>query len=210
VGVAKDIKLHRFNEGALPFFYIPSRQQYRPEYGVTFHVRTDGPLNTIFTEIRRAAADIDPGLPIFDEQPMTEYIAGSTYSVKIAATLLSILGGVGILLAGMGLYSVTAFSVTQRRTEIGIRIALGAQAADVLKMVLRDGLRFTLAGLVVGAIASAFLVRVAATSMSELQPAAPLVYLAAAAFTLALAAIALAIPGTRALRIDPMVALRTE
>ena len=210
VGVVKDIKQQRVSEAAQPFFYIPIRQQYRPEYGLTFHVRTNGSMPALLAEIRRVAAEIDPALPVFDAEPMTEYIAGSLYGVKIAATLLSVLGGVGVLLAAMGLYSVTAFSVTQRKTEIGIRIALGAQAADLFAMVLRDGMRLTMVGLAAGGIAAAFLVRLASTSMTGLHPAAPLGYVWAVGFTLALAVLALTIPASRALRIDPIVALRNE
>lgn len=210
VGVVKDIKLHRVSEGRLPFFYIPIRQEYRPEYGLTFQIRCDAPTPALFATIRQTAAQIDPALPLFDEQTMTEYIGGSLYGMKVVATLLSVLGGVGVLLAAMGLYSVTAFSVTQRVNEIGIRIALGARATDLYAMILREGLGLAAIGWMAGAIAAAFLIRLAAAAVTALHPADPSVYLVTAFLTLLLAAASLAIPAGRALRIDPIIALRKE
>lgn len=208
VGVVKDIRLHRVGERAQPFFYIPASQQYRPEYGLTFHVRSEASSDAALAAVRRVAMEVAPDLPLLDEQPMTEYIAGSLYGVKIAATLLTVLGAAGVFLAAMGLYSVTAFSVTQRTSEIGIRMALGARASDLVSMVVREGMRLTLMGVVAGSLAAVLLVRLAAAHLPALPSASPLAYLGAAGFTLGLAAVALVVPVCRALRIDPMAAMR--
>src|SRR6266566_3893173 len=111
VGVAKDSKYHRVSENRQPYFYIPIRQIFRPEYGLTFHVRTSGAVNEAIAAVRREAAAIDPAIVLFDAQPMTEYISASLFGAKIAANLLTLLSSIGLLLAAMGLYGVMAYSV---------------------------------------------------------------------------------------------------
>lgn len=210
VGVVKDIKIHHVSESVLPFFYIPIRQEYRPEYGLTFHVRTSGPVQEAIAAVRREAAAIDPALTMFDAQPMTEYVTGSLFGQKVAASMLSVLGALGLALAAMGLYSVMAYSVAQRTGEIGIRVALGAQPPDVLAMVLRQGMSFAVVGSLIGLIAAAALARIASAMFTTLHPADPGAYVAAALFTLVIALASVAIPAWRALRVDPMVALRNQ
>src|SRR4029077_18213716 len=151
VGVAKDSKYHRVTENSQPYFYIPIRQIFRPEYGLTFNVRTSGPVNEAIAALRREAMMIDPTLTIFDAQPMTEYVAASLFGAKIAASLLSVLSGLGLLLAAIGLYSVMAYAVVQRTGEIGIRVTLGAQPSDIMRLVIRQGIAFAAAGVGVGA-----------------------------------------------------------
>jgi predicted permease len=210
VGVAKDSKYHQVTESPQPYFYIPIRQVFRPEYGLTFHVRTSGSVSEAISAVRREAAAIDPGLTIFDAEPMTEYVAASLFGAKIAASLLSVLGGLGLLLAAVGLYSVMAYSVAQRTGEIGIRVTLGAQPGDVMRLVLGQGLTFAFAGLLVGSLAAAGLARVVSAMLVGVSPADPLVYAVATAFTLLVALASAAIPAWRALRVDPAVALRWQ
>jgi len=210
IGVAKDSKYHRVTESPQPYFYIPIRQIFRPEYGLTFHVRTSGSVNEAISALRRETATIDPALTIFDAEPMTEYIAASLFGAKIAASLLSVLSGLGLLLAAIGLYSVMAYSVAQRTSEIGIRVTLGAQPADIMRVVIRQGLAFAGAGLLVGSLAAAALARVASAMLVGVSPADPLVYAAATAFTVLVTLAAAALPAWRALRVDPAVALRWQ
>lgn len=210
VGVAKDIKVHHVTEGPIPFFYIPIRQEYRPEYGLTFQVRTDGPVEDTIATVRRQAAAIDPAIVLFDAQSMTEYIAGSLYGERIAATMLSVLGGVGLALAAMGLYSVMAYSVAQRTSEIGLRVALGARPTDVLSLVLGQGLKLAGLGLLFGGLLAAGLARAAASALTTLHPAGLQTYLFVALLTAILALVSLLLPAWRALRVDPMTALREE
>ena len=210
VGVVRDIKIHEVGEGALPFFYIPIRQEYRPEYGLTFHVRTSGSVEEAINAVRQEAASIDPSLTLFDAQSMTEYVAGSLYGQKVAAIMLSVLGSLGLALAAMGLYSVMACSVAERTGEIGIRVALGAQPRDVMAMVLRQGLRLVAAGLLTGSIFAALLARLASAMFTTLRPADPVVYATAAFFVVAVSLASVVIPARRALRVDPMVALRSQ
>jgi len=210
IGVVDDIKIHRVNEGVAPFFYIPIGQVYRPEYGLTFHVRTSGSMQDAISAVRHEAAAIDPSLTMFDAQPMTEYVAGSLFGHKVAATILSVLGVLGLILAALGLYSVMSYFVAQRTNEIGIRIALGAQPIDVIALVMRQGAGFAAAGLLVGIIAALSLTRMASAMFEALQPADPVVYMAAVLFTLLVALASVAIPSWRALRVEPMVALRNQ
>ena len=210
VGVVKNSKYHRVTENPQPYFYIPIRQEFRPEYGLTFHVRTAGSVNEAIAAVRRETAAIDPSLTIFDAEPMTEYISTSLFGAKIAASLLSVLSGLGLLLATIGLYGVMAYSVAQRTSEIGIRVTLGAQSRDIMQLVIRQGMRFALIGLVVGALLAAALARVVSSVLVAVSPTDPSVYMLAAVFTIAVTLIAAAIPARRALRVDPVEALRFE
>ncbi len=210
VGVAKDSKYHRVTENPQPYFYIPIRQIFRPEYGLTFHVRTSGSVNEAIAALRRESEAIDPALTIFDAEPMTEYVAASLFGAKVAASLLSVLSGLGLLLAAVGLYSVMAYSVAQRTSEIGIRVTLGAQPRDIMRLVIRQGITFALAGLVAGSLAAAALARVISSMLVGVSPADPLVYAVATAFTVLVALASAVIPAWRALRVDPAVALRWQ
>jgi ABC-type antimicrobial peptide transport system permease subunit len=208
--VAKDSKYHRVTESPQPYFYIPIRQIFRPEYGLTFDVRTSGSVNEAIAALRREAGAIDPALTIFDAQPMTEYVAASLFGAKIAASLLSVLSGLGLLLAAIGLYSVMAYAVVQRTGEIGIRVTLGAQPRDIMRLVVWQGIGFAAAGLIVGSLAAAALARVVAAMLVGVGPADPLVYAAAIGFTVFVTLVSAAIPAWRALRVDPAVALRWQ
>jgi predicted permease len=210
VGVAKDSKYHRVTESPQPYFYIPIRQIFRPEYGLMFHVRTSGSVHDAISALRRESAAIDPALTIFDAEPMTEYVAASLFGAKIAASLLSVLSALGLLLAAVGLYSVMAYSVAQRTGEIGIRVTLGAQPGDVMRLVVGQGIGFALAGLLVGSLAAAALARVISAMLVGVSPADPLVYAAATAFTLMVTLAAAVFPAWRALRVDPAIALRWQ
>ena len=160
--------------------------------------------------LQREAAAIDPALTIFDAEPMTEYIAASLFGAKIAATLLGVLSVVGLLLAAMGLYGVLAYSVAQRTQEIGLRVALGAGRSDVLALVVRQGLRLTAIGIAAGALIAAGLGRFLSSMLHGVTPADPATFLGVAVVLAAVALLACYIPARRALRIDPMVALRYE
>jgi len=210
IGVAQDSKIYRLTENASPYFYVPIRQIYRPEMGLKFFVRTSAPVADAVAALRREAQAIDPTVPVFDAMPLEEYIAASLFTQRIAASLLGTLGSVALLLAAIGLYGVMAYSVAQRTSEIGIRVALGAQPLDVLRMILREGMVLALPGLVVGALLATALARVVSASLVEVSPRDPAIYAAAAAFTVLITLCAAANPARRAAKVDPMVALRYE
>jgi len=210
VGVAKDSKIYRLTETPSPYFYVPIRQIYRPEMGLKFYVRSSAPVNDAVAALRREAAAIDPAVPVFDAMPLEEYIASSLFVQKIAASLLGTLGSVALLLAAIGLYGVMAYSVAQRTNEIGVRVALGAEPYDVLRMIFRESLTLALPGLFIGSLLAVGLARLVSASLVEVSPKDPAIYLAAAVFTVLVTLCAAARPAWRAAQVDPMVALRYE
>ena len=210
VGVVEDSKIFRLTENTAPYFYVPIHQIYRPEMGLKFLVRTSGPVADAVTALRREANVIDPAVPVFNAMALEEYIGASLFPQRIAASLLGTLGSVALLLAAIGLYGVMAYSVAQRTNEIGIRVALGAQPLDVMRMVIRECLALALPGLVVGSLLAVALARVVSASLVEVSPRDPAIYAAAAAFTILVTLCAAADPARRAAKVDPMVALRYE
>jgi predicted permease len=222
VGVAQDSKYHYLSEAATPYFYVPFRQVYRADMTLAFYVRTKGDPNGALAMVREKVREIDPNVTVFDAVPLEEYIGASLYPQKLAASLLGVLGSIAVMLAAVGLYSVLAFAVTQRTHEIGIRMALGASPADVLGLVVRQGLTVASFGLVVGLGLALAAARIFASisftgeamgSHGTLLGAAatdPLIYLGAAIFLAGVAALAAYIPAKRAASVDPMTALRCE
>jgi ABC-type antimicrobial peptide transport system permease subunit len=210
IGVAKDSKYHRVTENPQPYFYIPIRQVYRPEYGLTFHVRTSGSVTEAIAALQREAAEIDPALTVFDAEPMTEYIAGSLFGAKITANLLTLLSAIGLLLAAMGLYGLLAYSVAQRTREFGVRLAMGARPRDVLVLVLRESARLTLLGTAVGLVLAALSTRIVANQIYNISPLDPLTFCGVALVLLVVGLVASCVPACRAAKVDPMVALRYE
>ena len=210
VGVVTNIKYQHLTERPRPFVYVPIRQVYSPEDGLNFYVRTSGPLAAIIRAIRRESAAIDPAMMISDTMPLTEYIAASLYGQKVGAILLNVLGGLGLLMAALGLYSVMAYTVAQRTAEIGIRMALGAKPGDMLLLVLRQGLGYAVTGLVVGSLAAAALSRAMSAVLVSVSPVDPVVYGGAFAFVIVIGVLSSALPAWRALRVDPMVALHCQ
>jgi predicted permease len=222
IGVAKDSKYHYLSESAPPYFYVPFRQIYREDMNLAFYVRAQGDPENVLSTLRAQTRAIDPNVTVFDAVPLKEFIGASLYPQKVAASLMAVLGGIAVLLAAVGLYSVMAYWVAQRTQEIGVRMALGAQPADVLRMVVWQGLKLTAGGLIAGALLALALARaVSAISFTNSAMgvgaklmgdagADPLIFAAAAVFLSVLAALAAYIPARRAASIDPMQALRTE
>ena len=222
VGEARDSKYHYLGERAVPYFYVPFRQIYRADMNLAFYVRTRHDPMTVLPVLRSKVREINPNVVVFDSVPLAEFIGASLYPQKVAASLLVVLGGLSMLLAAIGLYSVMAYSVAQRTQEIGIRMALGARPADVLGMVVRQGMMLAGLGLGAGAALALAVTRsLAALSFTNSAMGAgakllsgsatdPLIYLGAAAFLSAVAALAAYFPARRAALIDPMQALRTD
>jgi len=222
VGVAKDSKYHYLGESAPPYFYVPFRQVYREDMNLGFYVRTHGDPDGMLSTLRAQVEAIDPNVTVYDPVPLKEFIGASLYPQKLAASLMSVLGGIAVLLAAIGLYSVMAYWVAQRTQEIGVRMALGAQPRQVLGMVVGQGLWLAAGGLAAGAVL-AFVFSHSVLSLSFTSSAMgtnvklmgssaadPLIYLAAAAFLCIVAGLASYLPARRAASVDPMQALRTE
>ena len=222
VGVVRDSKYHYLGEPETPYFYVPFRQVYREDMNLAFYVRTQGNPANVLSTLRAQTRAIDPNVTVFDAAPMSEFIGASLYPQKVAASLMSVLSALALLMAAVGLYSVIAYSVAQRTQEIGVRIALGAAPGHVLRMVVRQGMALTSIGLVAGLALSFVLARLVASmsftnsamgSSANLMGSSstdPLVYMAAVLFLYAIAAIAALLPARRAAAIEPMKALRAE
>jgi predicted permease len=222
VGVVKDSKYNYRTEAPMPYFYVPFRQVYRADMALAFYLKTRGDPNQAVATLRRVVRETDANVTITKALPLADYIGASLNTRKIAASMLTGLGILALVLAAVGLYSVMAYSVTQRTHEIGVRMALGAQRGNVLGIVLRQGMGLALAGVVVGTVIGLALARkvaginVAGSTMngggSLLVGSAtdPLIYLGAALFLCAVAALANYVPARRAIKVDPVVALRAE
>ena len=210
IGVAKGGKYISVTEAPLPYMYLAFLQRYDPGDEVTAHIRTVGAPGNALATLRREAQSLDPRVAIFNAIPLADHIEGSLYGQKVAASLLSALGSLALLLAAVGLYSLMAYSIAQRTHEIGIRMALGARPEDVLRMVVRQGMILTLAGVVLGLGAALALTRLIAPTLLTVSPTDPAVFLGVAAFLAAIALAASYLPARRATKVDPMIALRCQ
>ncbi len=189
-------------------YYLPYRQEGRP--GLTVVARTTGDPERYVTALRGVVRSVDPDQPISMVRTMDELLEQSVGQRKLSMLLLSLFSGIALLLASVGIYGVMSYSVAQRSREIGVRIALGAERRDVLRMVLRQGMRLALAGVGLGLIAALVLTRVIASQLYEVRPTDPTTFVLVASLLTAVALAANLIPALRATRVDPAVVLRDE
>jgi predicted permease len=208
IGVVENSKEYRLTEAPAPYFYVPIRQVYRPEMGLAFFVRTSGAAEDSVTALTREARAANPVVPVFDAMPMTDAIGQSLFDERISASLLGVLASVAVLLAAVGLYGVMSYGVTQRTQEIGIRLTLGAQPWDVMRLVVGQGLRLTIVGLMAGSLLAFVLGRTMSALLPTVSPADGSIYLLATAFIVAMALAATALPARRAMQVDPTIATR--
>jgi predicted permease len=209
VGVVKNTKYHTPMEEPIPFFYIPFRQWFRPGLNFAVFIKTQGDPMRMIPALRREALALNPDA-VFTAQSLAEATTRSLYAQKVAATLLGVVGMVSLLLAAIGLYSVMSYAVSQRTQEMGIRMALGAQPASVLGLVLKEGMKLTAPGLLVGIAAALAAARLVSGMLFTVDANDPATFAVSTAFLVLIAALAAAIPARRATRVNPMTALRAE
>ncbi len=173
-------------------------------------VRSDGGAASAESAIREEVRRVDPGLPVSDLTSMDTRIAESLGPQKFATNLLATFAALAILLAAVGLYGLISYSVAQRTSEFGIRMALGARRAEVLSLVLKQGAKLALAGAGVGIVVGLMLMRVMASVLYEVSSADPVSFAGAAVLLILIALVACYLPARRAMRVDPIVALRYE
>jgi hypothetical protein len=210
VGVVRDSKFHMPNEDQRALFYVPFRQVYREDLGIAIYARTEGDPKLAAAALRRAVRRMDPNVGVFMLSPLSEYITASLFAQKVAASLMAVLSAIAMVLAAVGLYSVMAYSITQRIQEIGIRVALGAGFWNVLALVGRQAAGIVVLGMAIGAGIAAALTRVASNLLVKVSPTDPMVFGGAVVFLAVVGIIAVSVPATQATRIDPNVALRAE
>ena len=208
IGVVGDVRHQGLETQPRSMIYWP---YLRVAYGgMTLTIRTAGDPSPIVSSVGQIVRELDSNLAVADVQTLDEVIAQSVAQRRLTMLLLSIFAGAALLLAAVGIYGVIAYSVTQRTQEIGIRLALGAQRADVLGMVVRQAAVLALAGIVLGAIGAAVLTRFMRDLLFEVRPFDPVTFLGVAACLTAVALVAAFVPGRRAARVDPVIALRAE
>jgi len=176
----------------------------------TIVARTDGNPLALAMPIQQQVSALDPALPVYDVLTIQQIIGKSTASQSFSATLVLAFASLSLLLAAIGLYGVLSYLVTQRVTEIGIRIALGAQKSEVLRLVLLDGLRPVLIGLLIGLAGGVAVGSLIRSILYGTSPADPVVFAVMVGTLLVTATAACMLPAIRASRIEPMQALRTE
>lgn len=208
VGVVRDTKVRSLGESPQPHFYRPFAQRYTGL--ATLVVETSGDPLAMARAVRSLIRGENSGVRIYDLEPVASQIDRSYWIIRLETTVLLIFGLLALVLAAVGLYGVVAFHAAQRTQEIGLRMALGATPQGVYRLILLNGVKITLAGVIVGITASAGLAPLLTRFLSGLSPADPLTFAASAGLWIGVALLACYIPARRAMRVHPMVALRYE
>ena len=208
VGVVGTIKSDGFDAPAAPHVYSPLYQN--PNVTAAIYLRTNGDPSTLGDQIRHEVQSVDPGIPVFAVRTMDEVVAKSLADRRFALVILAVFAGVALLLASIGIYGVMAYTFSQRTHEIGVRVALGAQRSDILRMALGEGMLLVAIGLGAGLIGATIVTRFLRSMLFSVTPTDPATFGAIAALLAAVALFACFIPARRATQVDPLVALRED
>ena len=206
IGVAKTTNYRTKLEKPMPFFYVPVRQNFFVQN--TFLIRTRDTPGAVMNAMAREIHALDPTLAPIAPSRLQEQIDRVSYAQRLAVTLVALFGGMALLLATIGLYAVMSYSVSQSTRELGMRMALGAGARDIFRLVLSRGLRLTIAGIALGGVAALLLTRLMGTMLYKVSPRDPIAYGFALLVLLGVALLTCFLPARRATRIDPVRALR--
>jgi putative ABC transport system permease protein len=208
VGVVGDVRQVTPDQPAHPELYLSSVR--RPGQEMSFIARTEGPPERLAAALTKAIHEVDPEQPVFGVIPMEKLLANASAERRFSLLLLLLFAGLALVLSSVGIYGVMAYTTVQRRHEIGIRMALGASSADVLRLVVGQGMRLVAVGLGVGLIGAWVLSRVLVSQMYGITARDPVTYAAVALLLAGVALLATYVPARRATRVDPMLALRSE
>jgi predicted permease len=208
VGVVTNGKYLFVAEDPTPFFYVPLAQNYISARAL--QVRSSVPPETLLAPVQAEIHKLAPDLPVTEAKTMKQAIGDDLLEYRLGAGVAMVMGAIGLLLAVIGIYGIVSFSAAQRTREIGIRMALGGSASDVIRLILRQGVGMVIVGLGVGVLAALGITRVMTRLLVGVSPSDPLTYAAVALLLTAVALAACWIPARRATRVDPGVALRYE
>ncbi|HEY1583066.1 MAG TPA: ABC transporter permease, partial [Chthoniobacterales bacterium] len=209
VGVVRDVRHASREKKSVPHIYFPHAQRALGD--MTVAVRSAGPEPTaLLALIRHEIEQVDPNVPIAQVRTMQQMVSSSVAPARFTMALLSAFAGIALLLASVGIYGVLAYSVNQRRREIGIRMSLGAQRRDVLRLFLSQGMMVTLLGIGIGLGGAWAVTRIIRNLLFSVSPTDPLIFLTVSLVFAAVAFIASFVPARKASRVNPIVALRSE
>jgi len=208
IGIAQDGKYRNLSEDPLPFSFIPMKQSY--DGLTTLVARTTGDQAGAIAAIRRELRQLDPHLPIFDDETLTENMRLSLLPAQIVASLLGGFGALSLTLAAVGVFGVMSYAVSRRTHEIGVRMALGANRGDVLRLLIRQGMTTVALGVAMGLAVALALTRLMSGLLFGVSPTDPLTFAGVALLLAGVALVACYIPARRATKIDPIAALRRE
>jgi putative ABC transport system permease protein len=208
VGVVGSVRYEELGTRPAPTMYVPSKQDDFSTMWIV--VRTDGDPAILSPSARQAVKALDPSLPAYSIVRLSSVVSDSVAQRRFSMLLLAAFALVALFLAAIGLYGVVAYTVSQRTQEIGVRMAIGAQQSDVLRLVVGGGMKLAIVGVAVGLAGAVALARFVATMLFEVTPFDPASYGATAALLLGIAALACYMPARRAMRVDPLTALRQE
>ena len=212
IGVAESGNYRDLNREPRPFIYLPFAQRSGEGFNsrMVLHVRSALSAGETYAAIRREVALIDKNIPLQEPMPVSDYMKFSLLPQRIMTGVAGVFGVIGLVLAGLGIFGMVSYSVAQRTHEIGIRMALGAQGADVLKLVLRQGLRVTLIGTVIGLAGAFAATRFLESLLFGVSAIDPATFVGVSLLLIGVAMLASYIPARRATKVDPLVALRHE
>jgi len=208
VGVVGDVRQIAPDQPPREELYLSALQ--RPGQEMAFIVRTEGRPDRLGAAVTRAIQQADPEQPVFGVMSMEKLLTDASAERRFSLLLLTLFAGIALLLSAIGIYGVMAYTTTQRRHEIGIRMALGAASSDVLGMVVGQGMRLVLIGLGLGLAGAWALSRVLTSQLYEVTSRDPATYAGVAGLLGIVALAATYLPARRALRVDPMISLRSE
>jgi putative ABC transport system permease protein len=208
VGVVAHLRVHDLTRNVREQIFIPQPQE--PFRGVGVVLKTAGDPGGIIKQVEQQMRALDPGMAVRNLKPLEGYIDDAQAPMRFNLILIAIFGAIALTLASVGLYSVMAYSVTQRSHELGIRIAVGASPRDILRLVLGQGVRLTLIGAALGLVASLLVTRALASLLFGVSATDPITFIAVPVVLALVAMLACYLPARRAMRVDPIIALRYE
>jgi putative ABC transport system permease protein len=208
VGVVGDTRVTGLRDAPYPQTYVPYAQAGLGSMVVV--IRSTGDPQQLAGTVRQTVRSLDPTLPVYDLKTMAQWLDELIAQPRVGTTLLGVLAAIALLLAAVGIYGMISYTVAQRTAEIGVRLALGAPPRDVLRLIVKQGMRPAIAGIAVGIVGAWVATRLIRGLLFGVSATDPLTFAGVVLFLVAVALLAAYLPARRATRVDPMIALRAE